>query len=112
MDDIMLSAPKVDAEITDGNAVISGDFTAKEAQDLASKINAGALPFQLETSNYGTISATLGENSLVAMAYAGVIAFIIIAIIMILFYRLPGFVAVISLFMHPWSCCVLSLMLC
>ncbi len=61
------------------------------------KINAGALPFQLETSNYGTISATLGENSLVAMAYAGVIAFIIIAIIMILFYRLPGFVAVISL---------------
>ena len=97
MDDIMLSAPKVEAEITDGNAVISGDFTAKEAQDLASKINAGALPFQLETSNYGTISATLGENSLVAMAYAGVIAFIIIAIIMILFYRLPGFVAVISL---------------
>ena len=97
MDDIMLSAPKVEAEITDGNAVISGSFTAKEAQDLASKINAGALPFQLETSNYGTISATLGENSLVAMAYAGVIAFILIAIIMILFYRLPGFVAVISL---------------
>ena len=95
MDDIMLSYPTVNAEITDGNAVISGDFTAKEAQDLASKIN--ALPFQLETSNYGTISATLGENSLVAMAYAGVIAFIIIAIIMILFYRLPGFVAVISL---------------
>ena len=94
MDDIMLSYPTVNAEITDGNAVISGDFTAKEAQDLASKINAGAL---LETSNYGTISATLGENSLVAMAYAGVIAFIIIAIIMILFYRLPGFVAVISL---------------
>ena len=93
MDDIMLSAPTVNAEITDGNAVISGDFTAKEAQDLASKINA----FQLETSNYGTISATLGENSLVAMAYAGVIAFILIAIIMILFYRLPGFVAVISL---------------
>ena len=93
MDDIMLSYPTVNAEITDGNAVISGDFTAKEAQDLASKINAGAL----ETSNYGTISATLGENSLVAMAYAGVIAFIIIAIIMILFYRLPGFVAVISL---------------
>ena len=94
MDDIMLSYPTVNAEITDGNAVISGDFTAKEAQDLASKINAGALPFQLETSNYGTISATLGENSLVAMAYAGVIAFIIIAIIMILFYRLPGFVAI------------------
>ena len=97
MDDIMLSAPTVNAAITDGKAQIEGDFTASEATDLAEKINAGALPFQLETSNYGTISPTLGENSLVAMAYAGVIAFILIAIIMILFYRLPGFIAIISL---------------
>lgn len=97
MDDIMLSAPTVNAAITDGKAQIEGDFTASEATDLAEKINAGALPFQLETSNYGTISPTLGERSLDAMAYAGIIAFIIIAIIMIVFYRLPGFIAVISL---------------
>ena len=97
MDDIMLSAPTVQAVITDGKAQISGSFTAKEANQLAEKINAGALPFQLETSNYGNISPTLGENSLVAMAYAGIIAFIVIALIMLIFYRLPGFVAVIAL---------------
>lgn len=97
MDDIMLSAPTVNSAITDGKAQIEGNFTAEEASQLAEKINAGALPFQLETSNYGVISATLGENSLLAMGYAAVIAFIIIALIMIVFYRLPGFIAVISL---------------
>ncbi len=98
MDDIMISAPTVNSAITDGKAQIEGSFTAEEATELAQKINAGALPFQLETTNYGVISATLGENSLIAMAYAAVIAFIIIALIMIIFYRLPGFIAVISLF--------------
>ena len=98
MDDIMLSAPTVQAVISDGQAQISGDFTAEEATDLANKISAGALPFQLETVGSGSISATLGANSLTAMAYAGIIAFIIIAIFMIVMYRLPGFIAVIALF--------------
>lgn len=97
MDDIMLSAPTVQSVISDGQAQISGDFTLKAAQDLAQKIKAGALPFQLETTNYGNISPTLGENALTAMAFAGIIALIIIALIMIIFYRLPGFVAVIAL---------------
>ncbi len=97
MDDIMISAPTVNTAITDGKAQIEGDFTAEEATALAEKIEAGALPFQLETANYSQISPTLGENSLTAMAYAGVIALIVIALIMIMFYRLPGFIAVISL---------------
>lgn len=97
MDDLMLSAPTVQAVISDGKAQISGRFTADEANSLAQKINAGAIPFQLETSNYSQISPSLGENSLNAMAYAGVIAMIIISIIMIFFYRLPGLIAVISL---------------
>lgn len=97
MDDIMLSAPTVSTAITNGKAQIEGDFTADEATDLANKISAGALPFQLETANYGSISATLGANSLEAMAYAGIIAVIVIALIMLLFYRLPGFIAIISL---------------
>ena len=97
MDDIMLSAPTVQATISNGKAQISGSFTADEATALANKINAGALPFQLETANYGQVSPTLGENSLTAMAVAGVIAMIIISIIMIVFYRLPGLIAVISL---------------
>ncbi len=97
MDDIMLSAPNVSAVIADGKAQISGNFTSKTAADLAQKINAGALPFTLETAHYGNISPTLGENALTAMGYAAVIAFIVIAIIMIVFYRLPGFIAVIAL---------------
>lgn len=97
MDDIMLSAPTVQATITDGKAQISGDFTADEATALANKINAGALPFQLETANYGQVSPTLGENSLTAMAVAGIIAMIAVSLIMIFFYRLPGLIAVISL---------------
>ncbi len=97
MDDIMLSAPTVQSTISDGKAQISGDFTAEEATALANKINAGALPFQLETANYGQVSPTLGENSLTAMAIAGVIAIIVVSLIMIFFYRLPGLIAVISL---------------
>ncbi|MDD5795589.1 MAG: protein translocase subunit SecD [Oscillospiraceae bacterium] len=97
MDDIMLSAPTVQAVISDGKAQISGSFTAQEATDLANKINAGALPFQLETISSGSISATLGSNSLTAMAYAGVIALVLISIFMIVMYRLPGVIAVIAL---------------
>lgn len=97
MDDIMISAPNVNTAITDGQAIIEGDFTATEATDLANKISAGALPFQLETVSNGSISATLGENSLTAMAYAGVIALIVIVLIMIIFYRLPGVIASIAL---------------
>lgn len=97
MDDIMLSAPTVQSVISDGQAQISGDFTAEEATDLANKISAGALPFQLETVSSGSISPTLGSNSLTAMAYAGVIALIVISIFMIIMYRLPGVIAVIAL---------------
>ena len=97
MDDIMLSAPTVQAVISDGKAQITGNFTNTEAAQLAEKINAGALPFQLETANYGNIDPTLGANALTAMAYAAIIAFIVIMIIMLVFYRLPGFIAVIAL---------------
>ncbi|MCH5297439.1 MAG: protein translocase subunit SecD [Ruminococcus sp.] len=97
MDDIMISAPNVNSAITDGKAQIEGSFTATEASDLANKISAGALPFQLETVSNGSISAKLGGNSLTAMAYAGVIALIVIVLIMIIFYRLPGFIASIAL---------------
>lgn len=97
MDDIMLSAPTIQDEITGGEAQISGDFTAQSASDLAEKIKAGALPFKLETDSYGSVSASLGENSLIAMAYAGIIAVILISLFMIIMYRLPGVVAVIAL---------------
>lgn len=97
MDDIMISAPTVQTEITDGKASITGNFTAETASDLANKINAGALPFELETASFGSISPTLGASSLTAMAYAGIAAVILIALLMIIVFRLPGFVATIAL---------------
>ncbi len=97
MDDVMISYPTVNTAITDGKCVIEGDFTSEEATALASKIQAGALPFALETSNFNALAPTLGSQALEAMMWAGVIAFIVIAVLMIVCFRLPGVVAVISL---------------
>ncbi len=97
MDDIMLSSPTVQSVISGGNAQITGNFTAEEATKLANQIQGGALPFALETASYSAVSPTLGSNSLTAMGYAAVIAIILIALFMIIRYRLPGFIAVIAL---------------
>ncbi|MDR0913555.1 MAG: SecD/SecF family protein translocase subunit, partial [Oscillospiraceae bacterium] len=97
MDDEMLSAPTVNDVISDGKATISGDFTAEEATTLANQIKSGALPFTLETETNGTISPTLGANSLNAMAIAGIIAFVLVALFMIFAFRFSGVIAVIGL---------------
>lgn len=97
MDDVMISAPSVGSVITDGKCTIEGDFTSQEASELASKIQAGALPFALEVTSFSAIPPTLGTRALDSMAFAGVVAFALLAFIMIFFYRLPGFVAVIGL---------------
>jgi protein-export SecD/SecF family membrane protein len=97
LDDYCFSAPTVRSHITDGRAVIEGGFTADEVISLANRINGGALPFSLEIDSFSTISPTLGMGARDAMALAGVIAFAVIAIIMIYLYRLLGVVAVFAL---------------
>ncbi len=97
MDDVMISYPTVNDTITEGVATISGDFTSQEASSLASKINAGALPFKLQTDNFGSLSPTLGSSALYSMTIAGIIAMILVCTFMILMYRLPGFIACIAL---------------
>jgi len=97
MDENMISAPNVNEPITDGKCQISGNFTYESAKSLADKINAGALPFNLRSTSTNIISATLGEGAKTAMTIAGIIAFIMVAIYMIIIYRLPGFVASIAL---------------
>ncbi|MBR1422171.1 MAG: SecD/SecF family protein translocase subunit [Ruminococcus sp.] len=98
MDDDCISAPNVNSAITDGSCVIEGSFTYDSAKSLADKINAGSIPFKLVTTSTNIISPTLGEGAKSAMLLAGVIAFGIIALYMIIIYKLPGFVAAISLF--------------
>ncbi len=97
MDNTMISYPTVNNAITDGNAVITGNFTSESAKKLADQINSGALPFKMETTSFKTISATMGEGSLDAIILAAFIAFAFIAVYMIILYRLPGFVAVIAI---------------
>ena len=102
MDDTMISYPQVQSAITDGHVQIllgsSDDAAREQAITLANQINSGALPFALEAENFSTISPSLGANSLGAMVLAGVVAFLLVALFMILKYRLPGFVASIALF--------------
>lgn len=97
MDNTVISAPTVNSTITDGSAIITGEFDAESAKALADKINAGSLPFALEADSFSTISPILGSKSLQAMTIAGIVAFIIIVGFMIINYRLPGCIASISL---------------
>ncbi len=99
MDDQEISAPTVNSVITDGNAIISGNFDAESAKDLADKINAGSLPFALtvDDSKLQIISPTLGSDALKVMVLAGAIAFAVICILMISRYRANGVVASIAL---------------
>ena len=100
MDDELISNPTVQSQITGGQAVITGMKTYDEAKDLAEKINAGALPFSLKTTNFSTISPSLGSNALTIMVYAGIVAFFVICLFMIVFYRMPGVVACITLLLQ------------
>ncbi len=100
MDEIMLSAPTVEQKISGGNAVITNIETAEAATKLAYQINSGALPFSLESKNYNAISPTMGNGALNVMVNAGFIAFIIVCLFMLIYYRLPGFVAVFALILQ------------
>ena len=98
LDNQKISDPKVEDTINDGTATISGGFEEyKEAVSLANLINSGALPFSISVKSSGTITPTMGMQALDIMALAGTIAFILVALFMILYYRLPGFVAAICL---------------
>lgn len=97
MDDECISSATVKQALMDGEATISGNFTAESAEQLASRINSGALPFSLEQTSTKTLSPTLGQGALYAMILSGIIALVFISIYMVTLYRLPGVVAVIGL---------------
>ena len=98
LDDENISTAKVDEAITGGEAIIKGNFDQDSASTLANQINSGALPFALSAESYSTISPSLGAKSLEVMVLAGIIAFALVAVMMIVRYRLPGTIATISLF--------------
>lgn len=95
-----ISEPVVQEPISGGVATISGGFTPIEARDLVHNLNFGALPVPIELANTQTIGATLGDEALKAGAKAGVVGFMLLAVFMILWYRLPGVVSVVALILY------------
>ena len=97
MDELVVSAPMVKTQITQDTCIISGEFTADEAKALAGNIRSGQLPFSLSQVELRAISATLGDTALKTSLIAGLIGIILVMLFMLLFYRLPGFLASIAL---------------
>lgn len=94
----VISAPNVQAEITDGKAVISESFdTYDKAEELASMIRIGALPVELKEIQSQVVGAQLGQDAIQTSLLAGAIGFALVVIFMLVFYRLPGLAASIAL---------------
>ncbi len=105
LDDVLLSAPKVGPEyaatgITGNRAVINGNFNLDSANNLAVQIKGGALPFPVEVVENRTVGATLGQDSIRRSIYAGLGGLVLVLIFMVVYYRLPGLIADISLIIY------------
>jgi preprotein translocase subunit SecD len=97
LDGQLISAPTVQAKITGGTAVISGNFTLEETKTLARRLNAGALPVPITLVTQQTVDATLGSASLEKSLFAGLVGFLAVVLFMLLVYRLPGLMAALAL---------------
>ena len=97
LDGYTISAPTVNERIPDGKAVISGRFTVTEAKLLVQRLNTGALPVPITLIGQQTVEASLGQQSIDNSFKAGLIGFLLVALFMILYYRLPGLISVVCL---------------
>ncbi|WP_435924505.1 protein translocase subunit SecD [Paenibacillus sp. DYY-L-2] len=102
MNDTLISAPVVQAVLTDGTASISVGGDLNEAKELRDQINLGALPLKLTEKYSQSVGATLGQQSLDRTIEAGLIASAFILIFMIGMYRAPGLIAAFTLIVHTW----------
>jgi len=100
MDDEMLTNPTVEAIITNGQAVITGSSSLEDAQRKANIINSGALPVVVKAVEVKTVGASLGANALPLSIKAGEVGIGIVLLLMILYYRVPGIIADIALFLY------------
>ncbi|MHA6259297.1 protein translocase subunit SecDF [Sporosarcina sp. CAU 1771] len=92
-----VSAPNVKNPINSSSVEISGSFTTDETRELAGILNAGALPVHLEEIYSTSVGAQFGEQALSKTIFAGIIGIALVFLFMLVFYRLPGFVAVVTL---------------
>ncbi len=92
-----ISQPTIQEPITGGQASINGRFSAVEARELVNNLNFGALPVPIALESSSAVGPTLGAIAIEASVMAGLIGFAVIALFMILWYRLPGIIAVVAL---------------
>ena len=101
LDDQVISAPSIQTAITNGQAQISGGFaTLEEASNLAVQLNSGALPIDLEIVEQNTVGAQLGPDAIAKSLNAAIIGCILLALFLLVLYRGPGVVAVVSLILY------------
>ena len=101
----LISAPIVGAEfaqtgITGGSAVIQGNFTAQDANDLAVQLRGGALPVPVEIVENRTVGATLGRDSIQRSIYASIGGLVLVMLFLVIYYRLPGLIADLALIIY------------
>ncbi len=92
-----ISVPTVQAAITNGQAVITGESTIESARNLASTIRIGGLSVELEEIRSNVVGAQLGQDAIDTSLLAGVIGLALVILFMLIQYRLPGFAASLAL---------------
>jgi protein-export membrane protein SecD len=107
VDRTIISNPVVQSAITGGSGQITGNFTEDEAKELATILNAGALPVELTQQSVRTVSPTLGEESLRQGVVAGIVGLILLFLYLLSYYRLLGIVALLG--MSMWAVLALAL---
>ncbi len=100
LDGVPISIPVIQEAIPDGTAIISGGFAAEEAKELARNLNYGALPVPIELISTQTVSGTLGDKAVRDGIMAGLWGVLAVALFMLLWYRLPGLIAVVALLLY------------
>lgn len=97
-----VSAPQVSSVLNTSEVQISGSFTVKETKNLAGILNAGALPVKLTEVYSTSVGAQFGEDALSSTVYAGIIGAVLIFLFLIIYYRLPGIVANLTLVVYVY----------
>ncbi len=100
LDNTLITAPIVQQKITGGRAQITGRFTIKEAKELVSRFNAGALPAPINLVSQQTIGASLGIDSLNRIIFAGIIGTLLVMLFMVIYYRTFGWYASLALLIY------------
>ncbi len=100
LDGVPISTPVIREEIGSGEAIISGSFTPQEGRELVRNLNYGALPVPIELIGTQTVGASLGQNALFSGVRAGIWGSLFIVVFLLLWYRLPGFIASVTMLMY------------